>query len=371
MQLSIVFGYRNRDILRVKRCLDSLREQSFRDFEVVFIDYGSDDNYKAEIERLTKNYSFVKYVYSYTQAMPWNRSHALNTGLRLAQGEYVLFGDIDLIYAPSVLSELTAKVNDKTQVYSKVYLLEEKFDQWEQLNEIDLQTITISTETGRGGVHIVKKMVLESINGYDEYYCFWGVEDRDLSFRLEKTGVTTIWLDAEKYPVFHQWHPDASRAKKGFFPDRWWELMNIHYQLNINKVVRNNSNWGKLYTIEDRLVYSLPELNYNFQQTGDWMMKGKFATDLIESLQRNPDKTIFFVVYKQQKTEKQLHLINKIIKKTARSLLLTQDSEKYFQCYKDVVYVVWTLIKETNVIADYAIIDKGDRIEIKLAGKGL
>ena len=369
IKLSIVFGYRNRDTLRVKRCLDSLSEQNFSDFEVVFVDYGSDEKYRNEIENLIKNYSFVHYVYNHTQGMPWNRSHALNTGVRCAKGEYILFGDIDLIYSPFVLSELVSKANDKIQIYSKVYFLDEKFDRWSQLNEIDLQTFEVSTETGRGGVHIVKKSILESINAYDEYYCFWGVEDRDLSGRTEQLGIETQWIDNKNFPVFHQWHPDASRAKKGFFPDRWWEKMNIHFQLNINNPVRNDENWGKLYTFEDRLVYRLPELNYSFPQMGNWMVKGRFATGLIELLQTNPDKAVLCVVYKQQKIEKQLNIINKIIQKALKSLQLAQDPERYFQCCKDAVYVIWTLIKETDIIADYAIVDKGDRVEIKLAGK--
>jgi glycosyltransferase involved in cell wall biosynthesis len=371
MQLSIVFGYRNRDTLRVKRCLDSLSEQNFSDFEVVFVDYGSDENYRNEIEKLAKDYSFVNYVYNHTQGMPWNRSHALNTGVRYAKGDYILFGDIDLIYTPFVLSELLSKADDKTQMYSKVYFLDEKFDRWEQLNEINLQTFELSTERGRGGVHIVKKSILESINAYDEYYCFWGVEDRDLSGRIEQLGIETQWLDNENFPVFHQWHTDVSRAKKGFFPDRWWENMNIHFQLNINNPVRNDDNWGKLYTFDDRLVYRLSELNYDFSQTGDWMQKGKFAIELIDLLQLNPDKAVLCVVYKQQKIEKQLDFINKIIRKAVKSLVLTQDSERYFQCYKDIIYVIWTLIKETNIVADYSIVDKGDRMEIKLVGKKL
>jgi len=367
--ISIIFGYRNRDLERVKRCLDSLSVQSFQDFEVVFVDYGSDESYKTEIEKLTKNYSFVNYIYNHTQGMPWNRSHALNTGVRYAKGNYVLFGDIDLIYTPFVLGELASKVNEKTQVYSKVYLLDEKFDRWEQLNEIHPQSFTVSTETGKGGVHIVKKSILESINAYDEYYCFWGVEDRDLFERINQLGVEIQWIDNEKYPVFHQWHADASRAKKNFFPDKWWEKMNIHFQVNIKNPVRNDENWGKLYTFEDRLAYRLPALNYNFFQTGDWMQKGRFATELIELLQNNTDKAVLCVVYKQQKLEKQLEPINKIIRKAASSLVLTQDSERYFQCYKDAIYVIWTLIKETNIIADYAIVDKDDRVEIKLVGK--
>ena len=40
-ELAIVFGYRNREPIRVKRCLESLSKQTDSDFRVVFVDYGS------------------------------------------------------------------------------------------------------------------------------------------------------------------------------------------------------------------------------------------------------------------------------------------------------------------------------------------
>lgn len=368
MKLSVIFGYRNRDTLRVKRCLDSLKVQNFKEFEVVFVNYGSSETFSVEIEELISEYPFVHYFYSDSRDMPWNRSHALNTGVRYAKGEYVLFGDIDLIYSSKVLEALMEIVDDKTQLYSKVYLLEKEFNQWEQLDVIDLNTIIVSTETGRGGVHIVKKSIIESIHGYDEYYSFWGVEDRDLSLRIELLGIETRWNDNEKYPVFHQWHADVSRAKKGFFPHKWWEKMNIHYQLNINTAIRNNEHWGKLIKPEDRLVYTFPEILYTYKPLGDWMQKGRFAVELIELLQNNTDKTIVLHVDKQSRFEKRLQFINTWINKISKSVVIKQDAENYFHAYNDVLFVVWTLIKETNLIRDYAIIDKETEVIIKLVG---
>ena len=52
--ISIVVGYRNREIERVKRSLDSLLQQKYVDFEMIFIDYGSDHSISKDIEQLLK-----------------------------------------------------------------------------------------------------------------------------------------------------------------------------------------------------------------------------------------------------------------------------------------------------------------------------
>jgi glycosyltransferase involved in cell wall biosynthesis len=40
--VTIVYAFRNRDVLRVKASLDSLQQQTHSDFKVVFVDYGSE-----------------------------------------------------------------------------------------------------------------------------------------------------------------------------------------------------------------------------------------------------------------------------------------------------------------------------------------
>ncbi len=59
MKVTIVFPFRDRDMQRVKRSLDSLQEQTCNDFIVMFIDYGSNPNLSKEIKALVIHYSFV------------------------------------------------------------------------------------------------------------------------------------------------------------------------------------------------------------------------------------------------------------------------------------------------------------------------
>ena len=58
---------------------------------------------RHQIRSLVEQYAFVRYYYLYTVGHPWNRSHALNTGIRVSDASYILMGDVDLIYSTKCL----------------------------------------------------------------------------------------------------------------------------------------------------------------------------------------------------------------------------------------------------------------------------
>src|SRR5688572_10716527 len=101
--LSIVFGFRDRDVQRVERCLASLAQQTFTDFEVLFVDYGSQRQTAQAVQKVVEQHTFARYIYTETRGYPWNRSHALNIGGKQAQGEYLLTNDVDMMFLPNFL----------------------------------------------------------------------------------------------------------------------------------------------------------------------------------------------------------------------------------------------------------------------------
>lgn len=366
--ISIVFGYRNREADRVKNCLDSLEKQTYKNFEVLFIDYGSDKPFSNTIKPLVESYPFARYYYNHTTGMPWNRAHALNTGVRLAKNEYILFGDVDLIYSPKVLEALAEKASENTQVYSKVFFLPGGKNKLDQVMAGDWQNLPCSTEGGKGGVHLVARKHLEKIRGYDEYYCFWGVEDRDLYGRLDQLGLESTWTDHLLFPVFHQWHPDVSGARKGFFPDRWWENMNIHYQVNINKIERNDHDWGKLLGKKERKVFTANEINFEYHTIGDWFYRGKIAEYLVEKIQLlKPDECLKVAIPSSNKAGTgKAALPNRLLKMLPGSFVLQKNVSQRFQPETDLIYMIWHLIRNEVLVGDYTIQEHDRETIIKL-----
>lgn len=381
-RISIIFGYRNRDTERVKRCLDSLSDQTFSDFEVIFVDYGSTEPYKSEIQALTNLYSFVNYIYNHTVGMPWNRSHALNTGIRLVQSDYVLFGDVDLIYSSNFLENLSRFFGEKAQVFCDFFLLPENH------NFNDTLLKNYPTSNAKGAIHFLPAKYLLQVGGFDEYYCFWGVEDRDLYKRLFGLELREYRISTNVTKVYHQWHPKTSNLKNSGFPDKWWEEMNIYFSLNQGKLVRNSKGWGKIYTLEDR-----PSLKEDFLHQsislkpinklyGDNSKTSTISTIVDSWCCLPPGKSLRFHFPKTGRLQDNSpyrsffqRVVNWFAAK-AGGVFLTQDNYRNLQSYvyrennfipeDDILYCIWSLIKMHKIRCDYCIFEKDNKVQVTL-----
>ena len=90
----------------LKQCLDSLREQTLKDIEIVCVNDCSPDNSLEYIESCAKDDDRVKYV---THEKNKRQGGAWNTGVSMATGEYLCFVDADdwleIDYAEKALKE--------------------------------------------------------------------------------------------------------------------------------------------------------------------------------------------------------------------------------------------------------------------------
>lgn len=75
----------------INRCLDSVLNNNFKDFEIIIINDGSKDNSETIIKEYCDKYNFIHYYYQENAGV----SAARNKGIDLAKGEYVCFIDID------------------------------------------------------------------------------------------------------------------------------------------------------------------------------------------------------------------------------------------------------------------------------------
>lgn len=257
---SIIYCYRNRDLDRVERSLYSLGLQEKKDFEVIFVDYGSDAEYSKLVQTLLEKFSFVKYVYNETRGLPWNRAHALNTGIRLATTDYVFTADIDLIFAKEFALVISEIQQSNCATFFSIYLLPQNYNQWEQV--YDQHNFQRTTNQGLG-ISLIDRRELIRQGGYNEFFTFWGYEDNELYHRLSSAGITTKFYE-KSIIAYHQWHPSSYENGKTF-PHGWREFMgNCYEQLKNEPVTLNFSENGIIKTSEERKA--LLELHQPTQQ---------------------------------------------------------------------------------------------------------
>lgn len=229
--IDIIYCYRNRDLQRVKNSLDSLAIQSSNNFNVIFIDYGSDDGIANQIKKLCESYSFCSYVYIDSQGKMWNRAEALNYGFYVSKADYVFTSDIDMLFDANFIKTISADLESNTAEFYSVGYLSEEDTKKIDITHLSNLKYTKSENFALGMVLMPKKMVIH-INGYNSFYAIWGQEDNDIKYRIEKAGFNTKFVD-EKIHMFHQYHP-VSNTDSSSIPDGWLQYIkdyHEHYKL--------------------------------------------------------------------------------------------------------------------------------------------
>ena len=106
MKFSVVIPVYNLEQY-LEQCLESIKGQDFIDYEVVCVNDGSTDHRRAILEDWSAKFPQMKVIDRENGGL----SAARNTGLEVAQGEYVVFVDSDDWVEPTMLSRLA----DETQ----------------------------------------------------------------------------------------------------------------------------------------------------------------------------------------------------------------------------------------------------------------
>ena len=85
----------------VRATLESLRQQTFRDFETILIDSGRSD----DVARIAGEFPEVRYHRSEQRLLP---HAARNLGIKLVRSDVLVFTDPDVVAAPDWLEQLIA-----------------------------------------------------------------------------------------------------------------------------------------------------------------------------------------------------------------------------------------------------------------------
>jgi GT2 family glycosyltransferase len=210
-------------------CLGALRAQTFRDVEVIVVDNASTDDSaellgreypEAQVIRLDRNYGFTG---------------ACNTGLRAAQGEFLILLNNDTEAAPDWLAEVVAafeRHSEAGMVASKMLL----FDRRDILHTAGDVFKTDGTPGNRGvweedrgqftegpvfsangGSAAYRKAMLDQIGPLDEDF-FFSCEDVDLAWRAQLAGWHCVY--APRAVVYHKLSASGGGVTASFHDGR-------------------------------------------------------------------------------------------------------------------------------------------------------
>ncbi len=236
--LSLVIAVYNKpDVLRL--VLAACSRQSFREFEVLVADDGSGPPVKEVVAEAQKQVSFP-IVHLWHEDRGWRKNTILNSAIRAARGEHLVFIDGDCLPGKDFLRDhwreredqkvLLGRRVETSRRWSEAITVERvlsgEFEHygwrelWDGLTGRSLRVedgIRIPSKVLRrlllrnvrgmlGSNFSVAKKSLEEINGFDELYDGPGCgEDSDVQYRLSLLGVTGISL-RNLAILYHIWH---------------------------------------------------------------------------------------------------------------------------------------------------------------------
>ena len=175
----------------LSRCLESVLNQSYKNFEIIFIDHNSLDN-TAEVIQSFKSEKLKYFLYKEKE----NIAAVRNFGIKKSQGDYVFFTDSDCMVTKNWIEEgmnILSK-NEVAGVEGKTVAEHQDFGASQHFVENysggQYQTCNIA----------YKRNFLIDCGMFNEKYSI-AYEDIDLAIRIKKSSIIVFNSDML---VFHQ-----------------------------------------------------------------------------------------------------------------------------------------------------------------------
>lgn len=231
MKVSLIIStYNNLDFLNL--CLKSVSELKYMPDEVVIADDGSTEETKILVDSYRSKIS-VPVVHVWQEDKGFRKCMIWNKVIAKAKGEYIIQIDGDLILNPYFVYDHLKMAKPNTYLQGTRVMLSEQ----ESKILIDkksfaflpkgMKSIRILCVTNLVS-RIIKHKYYKSyakgvnmsfyrddlikINGYDEDFVGWGLEDEDIALRMQNGGVVRKFI---KFCAigYHLYHGDETRPK--------------------------------------------------------------------------------------------------------------------------------------------------------------
>ena len=142
MTVSVIIPIYNTPEYAFRRCMDSIMKQTFRDFEVLLIDDGSEEANSETYRAYEGTDDRIRYEKIANQGV----SHARNRGIEKAGGEYLCFVDADDTVSERFLESAVekARVYGADLVIGRIRKIPEAEDRYQKIN-----TLTVIRDPGQ------------------------------------------------------------------------------------------------------------------------------------------------------------------------------------------------------------------------------
>jgi len=242
----------------IGKTVEALLKLSYPNKEIIIVDDGSTDQ-TLEIARSYAKSDLVE-VITKSNGGKWD---ALNTGIRVAKGKFIVCIDADTLIDPNAIQRLTkhfndpkiaavagnVKVGNRSGVLTKLQALEYVVGiNLHRRSEANIQNVTIVP----GAIGAFRASVLEEI-GLFEGDTF--AEDADVTFKILKAGYKTTF-EARAFGYTEAPKSMTSLAKQRY---RWYrgslQVLSKHKEMTFNKKYGRSGTLVMPWTIFNSIIF--------------------------------------------------------------------------------------------------------------------
>lgn len=223
--VSVIVPFYNPPKLRFRKCIESLIQQTYSNFEIIMINDGSEDYYKIIVDEYAIKDARIRIITKENEGV----SVARNLGIEIAKGEYVSFVDADDYVEPTFLETLVNSIEDADLAVCGIR--EQYFPiitRWENMN------LFLSQPNLYNGIQYINFCA-------NKLFDLLIIKENNICFDAEiKLGEDALFLN--KYLGFcnsirfngellYHYIPSPTSAVRKFQPDYWnWEQEVIEKQ---------------------------------------------------------------------------------------------------------------------------------------------
>ncbi len=181
-KISIITSTYNRANYFLPRCIESVFDQTFDNYEHIIIDDASSDDTKQVVKDFQQHSSRLKYFQ--LKENSGSDPKPKNFGISKARGKYILHLDDDVVLRPQALEKLFNKIREGFDVvYGDMWI--DTLGEKGIAHDFDLQLLSLRNYIDTSSA-LIRKKALEYVGGWDE--SLEKFVDWNLFVRLAKAG---------------------------------------------------------------------------------------------------------------------------------------------------------------------------------------
>lgn len=121
----------------LKKCLDSLVNQTYKDFEIIVVNDGSTDKSSSIISKYQKKYKNIIVIDKENEGL----SMARNRGVQKSSGKYIIFVDSDDYVSNKLLEEVDKKIDDSDILRFQIATEDEDYTKINEYHEEEFESM--------------------------------------------------------------------------------------------------------------------------------------------------------------------------------------------------------------------------------------